>query len=64
MAFKMSGWSAFTKENKYKYNKQGKIIGVEKVASFGDDDYEPTELDEYYDFDEVPENVLPNNNKK
>ena len=59
MAFKMGGWSAFTKDKKFKYNKQGKIIGVKEVSSFGDDDYIPTEADEFYDFDEDPEDVLP-----
>ena len=59
MAFKMGGWSAFTKDKKFKYNKQGKIIGVKEVPSFGDKDYEPTELDEFYDFDEDEEDVLP-----
>ena len=47
MAFKMGGWSAFTKDKKFKYNKQGKIIGVKEVPSFGDDDYIPTEADEF-----------------
>ena len=64
MAFKMKGFSAFTKDKKYIYNKQGKIIGVKEVPSFGDDDYEETELDKFYDFDEDEEGVLPNDNKK
>ena len=58
MAFKMKGFSAFTKDKKYKYNKQGKIIGVENVPSFGDKDYKPTELDEFYDEEKDPENLF------
>ena len=59
MAFKMGGWSAFTKDKKFKYNKQGKIIGVKEVPSYGEEGYKETELDEFYDFDEDEEDVLP-----
>ncbi len=59
MAFKMGGWSAFTKDKKYIRNKAGKIIRVEEVPSFGEEGYKETELDKYYDFNEDEEDVLP-----
>ena len=39
MAFKMGGWSAFTKEKKYIRNKAGKIVRVEEVPSWGEKGY-------------------------
>ena len=58
MAFKMGGWSAFTKDKKYIRNKAGKIVRVEEVPSFGEEGYEETDLDKYYPEDEDPEGLF------